>query len=41
MGIVVAVLLVLKQIETEATVAMLGIGLACFAISLLQQEKSD
>ncbi len=41
MGIAVAVLSVLKQIETNSAITMLGIGLACLAVSLLQQEKSD
>lgn len=41
MGIAVAVLSVLKQIETDSAIAMLGIGLVCLAILLLQQEKGD
>ncbi len=41
MGIAVAVLSILGQIETDSAMAMLGIGLACLAISLLQQEKDD
>lgn len=40
MGIAVAVLSFLNQIEVKSAIGMLGIGLACLAISALQ-KKSD
>ena len=40
MGIAVAVLSFLNQIEVKSAIGMVGIGLACLAISALQ-KKSD
>ena len=40
MGIAVAVLSFLNQIEVKSAIGMLGIGLVCLAISALQ-KKSD
>ena len=40
MGIAVAVLSFLNQIEVKSAIGMLGLGLACLAISALQ-KKSD
>ncbi len=39
MGIAVAVLSFLNQIETKSAMGMLGIGLACLAISALQKKS--
>lgn len=38
MGIAVAVLTILKQLDTSAALGMLGIGLACLAISQLGKK---
>ncbi len=38
MGIAVAVLSFLNQIEVKSAIGMLGIGLACLAISALQKK---
>ncbi len=38
MGIAVAVLSFLDQIETKSAIGMLGIGLACLAISAFQKK---
>lgn len=40
MGIAVAVLTVLNQLESESAMGMLGIGLACLAISVLQGKEN-
>ena len=39
MGVAVAVLTILKQIDTNSALGMLGIGLACLAVS--QFTKKD
>ena len=38
MGVAVAALSIIGELETEAGLAMLGIGLACIAIQLLKKE---
>lgn len=38
MGVAVAALSIIGELETEAGLAMLGIGLACIAIQLLRKE---
>ena len=38
MGVAVATLSIIGELETEAGLAMLGIGLACIAIQLLRKE---
>lgn len=38
MGVAVVVLSVIKQIDTNAAITMLGIGMACAGISLLQKK---
>lgn len=38
MGVAVAALSIISELETEAGLAMLGIGLACIAIQLLRKE---
>ncbi len=38
MGVAVAVLSFLNQIEVQSAIGMLGIGLACLAISALQKK---
>lgn len=40
MGVAVAVLSVMDQIETDAAVGMLGIGLACLAVTQLSQKEN-
>ena len=40
MGVAVTVLTLLGELETSAAIAMLGIGLACLAISQLSGDKS-
>lgn len=37
--VVIWLIILIKDIETDSAIAMLGIGLACLAISLLQQEQ--
>ena len=39
MGVAVAVLSILNQIDTGAALGMLGIGLACLAISQLEKKN--
>ena len=38
MGVAVVVLSIIKQIDTDAAITMLGIGMACAGISLLQKK---
>ncbi len=40
MGIAVTVLTILGKIETKSAMIMLGIGLACVALNLLQEKKN-
>ena len=41
MGVAVAVLSVLREIETGPALSMLGIGLACLALAQLAKEEKD
>ena len=41
MGVAVVVLNVLEELQINDAITMLGIGLACISISLLQNEKED
>ena len=41
MGVAVAVLSVLREIETGPALSMLGIGLACLALAQLTKEEKD
>ena len=38
MGVAVAALSVMEQVETDAAIGMLGIGLACLAITQLSKK---
>ena len=40
-GVAVAVLSVLREIETGPALSMLGIGLACLALAQLTKEEKD
>ncbi len=40
MGIAVTVLTILDKVETKSAMIMLGIGLACVALNLLQEKKN-
>ena len=40
MGVAVAVLTVLKAVDTGTAVGMLGLGLACLALSALQRDHA-
>ena len=41
MGVAVVVLNVLEELQINDAITMLGIGLACISISLLQNEKEE
>lgn len=41
MGVAVIVLSILKEIEMNSACTMLGVGLACVAITLLQNQDGD
>ena len=41
MGIAVVVLSIMKQIEMESAITMLGIGLTCLAISSLSKKENN
>lgn len=41
MGIAVVVLSILNKVETDSAISMLGIGLACLAITQFSERKKE